>query len=55
MVSTIVSILGDYVQLNGDGLASINWPWVVGAILLVLCVYFIFKMVCIFLRWCLNV
>lgn len=45
MVDLIVEILGDYLPLAGDGIASINWPWIVSAIIWVLVIWFVFKLI----------
>lgn len=45
MTSLLTEILGTYTQLNGDGLASINWPWIFSAIIWVLVIWFIFKLI----------
>ena len=45
MVDLIVEILGEYVPLNGEGIATLNWPWLVGAIIWILIIWFIFKLI----------
>lgn len=45
MTDLIVEILGEYVPLAGDGLAAINWPWIVSAVCWVLLVWFILKLI----------
>lgn len=45
MIDSILALLGTYTQLQGDGIASINWPWLVGAAFFLLCIWFLFKLV----------
>lgn len=45
MVDILLEILGTYVPLNGDGLASINFPWVVNAIIFILLVWFVLRLI----------
>ena len=45
MVDFIVEMLGAYVPLNGEGLASINFPWVIGALSFLLVLWFVFRLI----------
>lgn len=54
MVNAIVNYLGEYVQLTGDGIASINWPWILSACLFLMCIWFVFKIVLKFFDWVLK-
>lgn len=45
MTSLLVEILGSYTQLPGEGLASVNWPWIFSAIIWVLLIWFVFKLI----------
>lgn len=45
MVSLIENLLGTYTQLPGDGLASVNWPWIVGAACWLLLLWFVLKLI----------
>ena len=41
----IVEILGEYVPLNGDGIAALNPVWICGAIIWILLIWFVFKLI----------
>lgn len=45
LVDIVLEILGTYVPLNGEGLASINFPWVVNAIILLMCFWFVLRII----------
>ena len=45
MIDLITEILGEYVQLTGEGIASINWPWITSAIIWILLIWFVFKLI----------
>lgn len=45
MVAYITDMLGLYTPLSGEGLASLNLPWIVGAIFFLLLVWFIFRLI----------
>lgn len=45
MTALITEILGTYVPLNGEGLASINFPWIVSAICWILLLWFVLKLI----------
>lgn len=45
LVDIVLEILGTYVPLNGEGLASINLPWVVNAIILIMCFWFVLRII----------
>lgn len=50
MVSAITNLFGEYVPLNGEGLASLNFPWIVGAIIGIIFLWFLLEMVLILIR-----
>lgn len=54
MIGALESVLGQYVQLNGEGIASLNWEWLWCGVLLLLSVWFCFKVVLRFLDWLLK-
>ena len=41
----VSSFLGGYQPLAGDGIASINFTWIVSAILFILLVWFLLKLI----------
>lgn len=55
MISAITNFLGAYTQLNGDGIASINWPWILGAVLLVITIWFLYKIILVVFKGLLHV
>lgn len=45
MTDLIVEILGTYVPLSGEGIASLNPVWITSAILWILLIWFVFKLI----------
>lgn len=45
MLDLVINILGGYAPNSGDGIASLNFTWIVGAILFILTVWFVFKLI----------
>lgn len=43
MISYLQSILGTYTQLPGEGIATLNVEYIVGAILLIMAMHLTFK------------
>lgn len=54
MINTIITILGEYTPLNGEGIASINPVWIVAAIFLVMSVWVVYKIILKFFDWMLK-
>lgn len=44
LVDLITNLVGTYVPLNGSGIETINWPWLVAGAIWVLLIWFIFKL-----------
>lgn len=45
MTLILDEILGSYVPLAGEGLASINFGWIVGAIIFIMLTWFILRII----------
>lgn len=44
MKDTLISIIGEYVPFDSlDGISQIDWVWVLSAVLLIVCVYSVFR------------
>lgn len=50
MIQYIRNILGTYTPLTGEGLASINIEYVIGAILLIMSVWLCIKCIFVFVK-----
>lgn len=45
MINAITNFLGAYTPLNGEGIASLNPVWLLAAALLLMTVWFIYKII----------
>lgn len=55
MISAIEYYLGQYVPLNGEGIASLNIEWLLGATLTVMTIWFIYKIILTVFKGLFNV
>lgn len=54
MINALINIIGEYVPLAGDGIASLNPVWLLAAVLLCFSVWFVFRMVLKIFDWLLK-
>lgn len=46
MKDLLLQIIGQYVtDTTAEGLAQVDFPWVLGAVLLIVCVYSVFRVI----------
>lgn len=45
MTTILDEILGSYVPLTGEGLASINFDWIAGAIIFIMLFWFVLRLI----------
>lgn len=51
MINGFTTLLGEYVPLAGDGIASLNLMWIVAAIFTLMSIWFFYKIILKFMDW----